>query len=457
MSFSRPATAALVLGAALLLGGCVGEQGAADARDGSSASAPATGGQQASGEAGTADTALQRLAAELIPELERRSGLEAREPPRLARRSRAELEAFLDEELAEQMPPEKVEALGATYSRLGLLPDTLELGGLLRRLYMEQVVGYYDPAADTLFVLEDVEPSEARTVLVHELVHALQDQHVDLDSLTASLRERNDASSAARAAIEGQATLVMAEWVLKQSTGSDADLTEMPGIAEKFGRVAAQGAPESMPTFAAAPRIVRETLTFPYVGGLGYIQDLWSRSEGRPPPFGSRLPSSTEQVLHPERGPGATPDAPTAISLGAAPDGWEELYANSLGELETRIFLSVHLDADSAARAAAAGWDGDRVRLLRSEGREALLWVTVWDAPGEADEFADAARRAFGARYAGSDGRTVSVERRDVAGRPVVRILDRPSDVGAGVLEPAIGLEPSGDGDVGRASPGERP
>jgi len=456
MTFSRPAAGSLLLCAVLLLGGCIGEEGAADAGDAVSGSAP-TAGRQASAGEGSADTALQRLAAELVPELERRSGLEARETPRLARRSRAELEAFLDEELAEQMPPEKVEALGATYSRLGLLPDTLELGGLLRRLYMEQVVGYYDPAADTLFVLEDVEPSEARTVLVHELVHALQDQHVDLDSLTASLRERNDASSAARAAIEGQATLVMAEWVLKQSTGSDADLTEMPGIAEKFGRVAAQGAPESMPTFAAAPRIVRETLTFPYVGGLGYIQDLWSRSEGRPPPFGPRLPSSTEQVLHPERGPGATPDAPTEVSLGASPDGWEEQYANSLGELETRIFLSVHLDADSAARTAAVGWDGDRVRLLRSEGREALLWVTVWDAPGEADEFADAARRAFGARYAGSDGRTVSVEHRDVTGRPVVRILDRPSDVSAGVLEPSLRLEPAGDGDAGRPSPDERP
>jgi hypothetical protein len=259
------------------------------------------------------------MAGELLPELERRSGLEARRPPRLARRSRAELEAFLNDELAEQLPPDEAEALGATYARLGLVPDTVDLEATLRDLYLEQVVGYYDPEADTLFVLEDVPPAEARMVLVHELVHALQDQRVDLDSLTDALREQNDRSAAARAAIEGQATLVMAEWAVARSTGSDVDLTTMPGIAEKFAEVAAGGAADNMPSFSAAPRVVRETLTFPYVGGLGYMQALWRRDEGRPALFGSRLPASTEQVIHPERALGDEPDGVRARCDGDVP------------------------------------------------------------------------------------------------------------------------------------------
>ncbi len=447
----RTSSAALAVLAALVAGvAACGSQSedAARASDGDSSATAAP-----RDEVSARDTSLRRLASELIPELERRSGLEARYPPRLARRSRAELEAFLEEELAEQLPPEKAEALGATYSRLGLLPDTLRLESLLRNLYMEQVVGYYDPEADTLFVLEDVPPAEARTVVVHELVHALQDQHMDLDSLTASMRERNDATNAARAAIEGQATLVMAEWTLAETTGSDMDLTTMPGLAEKFGEVATQGAPESMPTFGSAPRIIRETLTFPYVGGLGYLQTLWRETEGRPPPFGTRLPASTEQVLHPERSVGADPDAPTEVAFTAAPPtGWSETYSNSMGELETRVFLSVHLHTDSAARSAAAGWDGDRVRLLRSDGREALLWASVWDDAAEADAFASAARRALSARYdgdPGSAGRAVIVERLEIGRRPVVRILDRPAAVDTGVLGPTAEVRLSGEGTGG--------
>lgn len=408
-----------------------------------------------------ADTSsLDSLARALVPELERRSGLEARRPPRLARRSRAQLETFLEEELAEQLPPERAEALGATYSRLGLLPDTLQLQGLLRKLYMEQVVGYYDPEADTLFVLEDVPPAEARTVLVHELVHALQDQHMDLDSLTASLREQNDASNAARAAIEGQATLVMAEWALARTTGADVDLTTMPGIAEKFGEIATRGAPESMPTFGSAPRIIRETLTFPYVGGLGYMQALWAETEGRPPPFGPRLPTSTEQVIHPERALGGDPDAPTDVAFASAPpEGWTEVYANSMGELETRVFLSVHLGADTTARSGAAGWDGDRVRLLRSDGREALVWVTVWDDPAEADAFASAVRRALRSRYDGDPaaaGRSVTVERRESAGRPLVVAVDRPTGVGEELLRPATTVRLNARSRAARAAEGGR-
>ena len=151
------ALVAVLAAAATVACGAAGDAGETAREDGAAGTTSAASGAE------PGSSSLDSLARALVPELERRSGLEARHPPRLARRSRAQLEAFLEDELAEQLPPEKAEALGATYSRLGLLPDTLQLEGLLRKLYMEQVVGYYDPEADTLFVLEDVPPSEARS------------------------------------------------------------------------------------------------------------------------------------------------------------------------------------------------------------------------------------------------------------------------------------------------------
>ena len=161
----------------------------------------ACGGADAAGdqEAGnsTADTMLRRLAAELLPAAELRSGLPARAPIQLATRSREDLEAFLVAQMAEQLPPDRLEAVVRTYARLGLVPESIELEPLLRSLLLEQVVGYYDPARDTLYVVDRVDESQIEPVLLHEIVHALQDQYVDLDSLMKANLEANDRGTAA--------------------------------------------------------------------------------------------------------------------------------------------------------------------------------------------------------------------------------------------------------------------
>ncbi len=399
------------------------------------------GGSGPSAEAAAAsDTALQRAATRILPEVEALSGLRATGAPRVAGRSRATLEGYLNRELERQLPPQEAERLTAAYARLGLVPDTLRLRPLLRTLLLEQIIGYYDPAADTLFVVDRVPADSVEPVLAHELVHALQDQYQDLDSLLRSLEDDNDRSAAARAAFEGHATFAMVEWQLRQMTGSAVDLAALPNLSE-LGQGLDLGALPGMAALAGAPRVIRESILFPYMGGLGFVQSLWRERPERPIPLGPDLPQSTEQILHPERALGATRDPPTRVAFAApAPAGWSELYADGLGELETRIFLEEFLPDAEAAGAAAAGWDGDRYRLLRSVDREVLVWVSVWDTDRDAAEFSSAVVRAFGRRY-GAEGaeeeataneslfgplgeRWLLVDRLEVAGRPVVRVVD---------------------------------
>lgn len=375
----------------------------------------------------TRTSELRALVDSLLPAVERVSGLTARASVNVERRGRDQLRSYVTERMAAEMPPEELARIEATYKELGLLPDTLELRPLLLDLFSEQVVGYYDPPSETLFLVEGVPADAAEPVLAHELVHALQDQYVDLDSLIAP-EVGNDRATAAQSAIEGHATLVMFALLLSERTGGR-DITELPPIGSQV-RPALESQNSQLPVFARAPRIIRETLVFPYVGGADFVQAVWkARANGARPEFTSMLPSSTEQVLHPVEAFIGARDEPTIAHLAEPTGDWRVLYEDVLGELELGILLEQHLGV--GLDSLAVGWDGDVVRLLESGlGERALVLASVWDDAAAADRFAAAYREVLAERT----GRHGSVERLELDGRPLVVAVDASTGVPAAML-----------------------
>jgi hypothetical protein len=251
--------------------------------------------------------------------------------------------------------------------------------------------------------------------------------------MSASL-ERNDRGTAVQAAMEGHATFAMLEWQLARLAGGEADLTALPGLDELLGDDPLAAAGLQMPVLAEAPTVIRESLLFPYLGGLVYLQKHWAGPWGRVPPLGAEMPVSTEQILHPERFAPGQEDMPTLVRfVTEPPDGWTEALTDDLGEFETRLLLREFLPERAEADRAAAGWDGDRFRLLDGPGGEVLVWSTVWDSDRDALEFEAAVERALDRRYEGDPGafgREIRVVR-DLAGpRPVVVVWDLPVGLG---------------------------
>jgi hypothetical protein len=356
------------------------------------------------------DPELARAAAELLPGLAERSGLEMTAAVRVERRTRVELERYLRYKLEERLPADEAEWVSDVYRMLGLVPDDFDLREVLLELYLEQVVGFYDPDSTTLFVIDDQSPAVLEPLLMHELVHAIQDQVVDLDSIT-DPDLGNDRTQAAAAAIEGHATLVMFEYALERTQGVQVDLREIDDFAEQF-RPALETLQGQSPALARAPRIVRETLLFPYFGGASFVEALWKGVEGRPAPFGANLPASTEQVLHLERF--LDRDEPSGIEL-EIPVGWSSLYEDPLGELELQIFLDTHLGP--RGEGMAAGWDGDRYALIAgASGAPALVWASVWDDVAGRDRLVSALSTA------GSLPEGARVEAVGIDGRPGIRL-----------------------------------
>jgi hypothetical protein len=366
------------------------------------------------------DPALAAAVDSLMPRLEQLSGLRKLKPITMRQQSRADLTKYVEQRLAEEMPPEELNGLRAAYAALGLVPDTINLKQLLLDLYTEQVAGYYDPTTDAFYMVEGTPEELLRPTLAHELVHALQDQHTDLDSLI-SRKRGNDRQTAAQAAIEGHATLVM--FALLTSGAGEFNPALLPNMSDQLGPLMeAQNA--QFPVFQRAPRIIRETMLFPYIGGAGFVQELW-RAQAKTAdkfaaPLGARLPQSTEQVLHPAAKFTGTRDEPTEVRFPQPAPG-RLIYENTLGELEIGILLMEHLGSKTAAN----GWDGDRYRLVEDGGKQVLLWLTVWDDASSADRFA-AAYKSIGAQRA---QRAISATRLQTGGREAVWIVDAPAGV----------------------------
>ena len=372
---------------------------------------------------GMSDDELRVMIDSLLPAIARVSGMEIRREVRFAMQSREAARAFIETQLEDELGPEDLDGMERAYKAFGLLPDTLDLRAMLLDLYTEQVVGYYDPATDRLYVLDEATAETAGPVVAHELVHALQDQHTDLDSLVAKERG-NDRQMAAQAAAEGQATLVMVALQAAQMSGQPVDIGALPDLGQLLAP-ALEAENRQFPVFRRAPRLVKETLLFPYMAGAGFVQALFrARGDDPPPvPFGVLLPQSTEQVMAPGTRFLGDRDHPTEIVLGNAAGDWQTVYSNTLDQLETSILMTEHLGLEQAD--AARGWDGDRCALLRGpDDRQALVWYSVWDDAAAADDFAERFRRTGLAR---------SVERLQAHTRELVRtvIADRP--VGPGI------------------------
>jgi hypothetical protein len=162
----------------------------------------------------------------------------------------------------------------------------------------------------------------------------------------------------------------------------------------------------------------------------------------------TRMPTSTEQMLHTERY-FESRDEPTTVTL-PAPLAGKAVYQNNLGEFETRILLFEYLKDQASAVRGAAGWDGDRYVLIETPRGDAIAWVTAWDTSIDAAEFFDLLDVAMIKRHGGriqpgfargttrtygAGGRQILLSISDIAGRPVILYVDAPAGVSPRLLD----------------------
>jgi hypothetical protein len=303
----------------------------------------------------------------------------------------AKLREILTADYDKDSPPAYVAANERLYKALGLLPKDADLKQMSLDLLSAGVAGFYRDDQRKMFVVSRSGSlgAEDKITYAHEYTHALQDQHYTVFKDQAKVLDRTDWLMARQAIYEGDATILMSYWAIANL--SQAELLEITTAGVD---------PEQQAVLDGMPAILRESLLYPYTTGAFFVQAAqmsggWSAVDD----FYSRMPESTEQILHPEAY--AAKEAPVAVTLpkGLAKDlgaGWSVALEDTFGEFQTGIWLKEGGVEETAANTAAAGWGGDRLAVIYGPDEAwAVAMQTSWDTTGDAAEFETAASTAL--------------------------------------------------------------
>lgn len=257
----------------------------------------------------------------------------------------------------------------------------------------------------------------ASRALVHELTHALDDQHHDLSRFSPQRGDRGDDERLAHMAlVEGSAVNAEHDWVVRRdSKGKFKSVLENPDYPKYAGLIDEKGLPRppsdrGLP--AGAGRAMPPGMTFmarlqvfPYGHGFEFIKALRQAKVPVDQAFRDP-PCSTEQILHPEKYRRATRDDPVQLSFRdldavVAPHGGKALTRSGLGEFALQSWLRENEIANAVE--AAAGWDGDCFSAVRVGQALGFVLATTWDGARDAAEFEVAAHAALARRFPQGD------------------------------------------------------
>lgn len=347
------------------------------------------------------------VVAEMLARVTAIRGLAALTPVQSRVIARAEMIKQVRAHVEQDVPAAALTGQGEFLTAMGYIPPKFSFSKGLFDLLESQVAGYYEPDDKRMYLVSDLGESETESTLAHELVHALQDQHYDLDAKMKFRDDGSDRLAAIQCLAEGDA---MAGMMDIEAGGPGASLM----VPDELLAKQMQAGVMLLPSIARIPPIMKASLVAPYTDGLVFVQGLRRRGGfAAVDRAWKRPPETTEQLLHFDkyeaREPALTVPRPPLDAFGG---GFTKLFGDANGEQGTSLAFQEWGNAARASQ-AAAGWGGDHFDVLVRGDKQQERFVTWWVRfdPGavescpEADEafdfvksrrFAEAAAKSVG-------------------------------------------------------------
>ena len=269
--------------------------------------------------------------------------------------------------------------------QLKLLKSDYNLKKTLYASFYDEVAGFYNPATKNMVIIEGTHNQVAVNVLLHEFVHAAQDCTFDLTDYYEKHAGSFDAQLSAHSLIEGQASSI--EWLLQIAQNQQNRDTKdiLKDVLKEIEKGNQDFLTEDFDTLT-------RTRIFPYSFGAAFVIKEYAEKNKSFKEMFARVPLSTEQLLHPEKYDNY--EQPVAIKSTSkinkiiAKYNLKLLFDTSLGEFFILQGFNQHMPSEANRNeTAAAGWGGDHVFVIQSEGKTFLVWDSIWDSKKDAKEF----------------------------------------------------------------------
>jgi hypothetical protein len=338
--------------------------------------------------------------------------------------TRGEVEKYLIDKFNDDEDAKRMQRSEIVLKKFGLLDRDFDLKPFLLALLKEQIEAYYDPKTKTVNMLDWIAVDDQKPVLAHELTHALQDQHLDLDKWSDQTPSdvshtsaedgdhlaKDELDTAREAVTEGQATAVMMDDILKPMGKS---LIGNPEVLDSIKQL--MSGSENSPILARAPLLLSESLLFPYREGLSFEQDLWM-DRGQAAAFTGALdrpPSSSWEIMNPrEYEKGHVAAIPYLPDIHPLVDGTYRPYdIGQVGQLDVHILTGL-FGGDRSARDLTPAWDGGiywagqklsatTPEQLASTRSISLFYLSIWKNEASAQAFVKLYADELGRKYSG--------------------------------------------------------
>jgi hypothetical protein len=275
----------------------------------------------------------------------------------------------------------------------GLYPPNINLKYQTVKLLRDEVIGFYNPDTKQMVMVQrpqddaslgaqGMEREVSAMVLAHELTHALQDQHFDIDQLLKRVKDNDDQSLALKCVAEGDATLVGFGYI-----AGGLQPARVEALVNQL---------DALPTKSAFPKhdvalAVFTPMLFEYSGGSRFVAEAWRRGGwDAVDQLYRHPPRSSQQIMQPalyfDR-----PTPPLHIELtGYQPllPGWNKVDDDTYGELLLKLIFQQNLPAHAEAFSILPQWAGDRMIILKKGAQLTVLWVIAFHDDVSAEEFA---------------------------------------------------------------------
>lgn len=339
---------------------------------------------------------LKATITELKGFVEKERGLKFKRNVKVTLLSEKQFKAYVSDASASEPETDEVDVGRVTFEALGLIEKNIDLDALGETAAGQSLLGWYDSEEKALFVRGNKVTPFIKTILVHELTHALQDQHFDI--VREDLYEANDDSSLGlEAVVEGDATRVEMAYY-ESLTAEEERLVELE--ANDAGDPATSEVPDALSAWMAVP----------YQLGPVFMEAMFQ--DGGNDQLNKALknpPVTSEQLLYPDLYLANEP----AVPVATPPADGKAIDDGMFSQVGLVVILQAAMDPEVAFQ-AAEGWGGDQYVVWENGDKSCMRFDMVMETPRDQREL-NAALRTWAKEHGGATVTTVGAATRTTA------------------------------------------